>query len=265
VSVAIEVTKLVWDVPLPSTQKLVLVAMADFASGDGTNVFPGTARLARITGLTTRTIRKARKMLTGAGLLILERESTYTSPANYTVNLEKLRGLVHETQGMLPPERRSPPEADSSPEQGSAPEPEDRGGVNQVPGGGEPRSSKPPIEPPIEPPPRGGESDSSDAIDAAVEAAWERTPNKAEIRFPEKYKATIRRGLEEEHRAEARQSRKNRQHQESIDRCGRCNPDGIVLIETSDGARGERCTHDPTHYAGLEIATASDDTRKVPA
>jgi hypothetical protein len=263
VRVAIEVTKLVWDVELPPTETCVLLALADFASPDGSDVYPGTARVVHMTGYSDRTIRKVRQRFVQRRILLLDRPSTPTSPAHYTINLEELQRLRGGSGEKQTPERASPPEPDSAPEPGSPPDCEGRGGVNQVPGGGEPRSSKPPKEPPIEPPPGGSDLRRED-IEAEIEAAWEQTPDKTKIRSPKKYKDTIRQRLEGEHRAAAEQLRKTRQHQESIDACGRCNSAGIVLIETSGGPCGERCTHDPADYTGLEIATESDDARKLP-
>jgi hypothetical protein len=261
--VSVEVSRLAWEVELPPTEKFVLVALADFASPDGTDVFPSTALLARRTGWEERTIYKARSSLRKRGVLMTVKPATFNHPTIYRIDMKELGRLVGLSHGASPPERRSPPEPDSSPERGSAPEREGRGGVNQVPGGGEPRSSKPPKEPPIEPPPGGSDLRRED-IEAEIEAAWEQTPDKTKIRSPKKYKDTIRQRLEGEHRAAAEQLRKTRQHQESIDACGRCNSAGIVLIETSGGPCGERCTHDPADYTGLEIATESDDARKLP-
>lgn len=259
VPVAIEVTKLVWEAPLSRTEKLVLLALADHASADGTDVYPGTTRLARMTGLTHRTISKVRSAFVERGILLVDLPPTPASPGHYTINLEELRCLIEESRLTSPPERRSPPEPDSSPEPNSPPEPQGSGGVNQVPGGGEPRSSKPPIEPPREPPPGSGDARRED-IEAEVEAEWERTPNKAEVLFPEKYKAAIRHRKETEHRGAAEQRKKNLQHQATVDECSLCNRDGWVLLEPEGGAPfADRCTHNRDDYSEYKIATASGE------
>jgi hypothetical protein len=106
---AIEVTKLVWRASLPPSDNHVLLALADHASADGTDIFPGTARLASMTGYCERSIQKIRKRLTNSGLLVVTRSSTPTSPTRYRIDLQKLRQVANAVEPSSPPELSSPP------------------------------------------------------------------------------------------------------------------------------------------------------------
>jgi Helix-turn-helix domain len=66
---SIEALYWAWDQELRTTIKIVLVALANFADENGEHCFPSQARLARMTGLTERGIRKALAELERLGLI----------------------------------------------------------------------------------------------------------------------------------------------------------------------------------------------------
>jgi hypothetical protein len=251
---AIEVTRLVWTVPLSSSEKLILLALADHASADGTDIYPGTARLASMTGFTERWITKIRKRLVQAELLVVTKPPTPTTPAHYRIDLTELRRLSDTG------ELNSPPEPGSPPELSSPPEPDDPEGVNSVPRGGEPSSPKPPEEPPKEPPPAVDGTGAFADLEAEVEAEFQEAARKQKIQNPVAYKDVIRRRKAGERRAEEQQAKRLRQHQAVIDACNLCVQSGIVMWETEDGPLTDRCTHNPSDYEGYEIATAASDS-----
>src|SRR5690349_15143110 len=55
---SIKITSLVWELKLPPEQKLVLLAMADFADNTGKRCYPGKKRLSRMTGKSVRVIQR---------------------------------------------------------------------------------------------------------------------------------------------------------------------------------------------------------------
>jgi hypothetical protein len=256
---AIEVTKLVWRVPLAPGDNHVLLALADHASADGTNIFPGTARLASMTGYCERSIQKIRKRLVQSGLLIVTRKSTPTSPTHYRIDLEELRRRADTAELSSPPEPGSPPELSSPPE------PSDPEGVNSVPRGGEPSSPKPPREPPKEPPPPAAGSGASDDLEAGVEAEYQQAASRTTITNPDSYRAGIRRRIQEERRAAEENAERKRERQSTIDACNLCNRDGIILLETDDGPLTYQCTHNQRDYRRYEIATATTEPKNVMA
>lgn len=64
-----------WNQPLAPTQKLVLVALA-WHSDDGGTCWPSQARLARLSGLSERSVRRAAKDLEQRGLVRRLRRTT---------------------------------------------------------------------------------------------------------------------------------------------------------------------------------------------
>lgn len=61
-----------WELTLPSSQKMVLVAMADM-SDENESCYPGLDRLARMAGTSKSTVQRAVNALVDAGLLVRER------------------------------------------------------------------------------------------------------------------------------------------------------------------------------------------------
>lgn len=90
----------VYEIELAHPQQAVLVAMADHAQDDGTDVYPSIARLAWKTGYSDRQIKRIIKDLLGVGVLIEVTAATQHRPTEYVIFLDggtqkppfKLRG-----------------------------------------------------------------------------------------------------------------------------------------------------------------------------
>lgn len=89
----------VWDTDLPtaprsyddltisvSTQKLLLLALADHADSEGGGVRPAVARLVRMTGLCERSVRELLRSFRDRGLLVVERPATSRRPTEYRLS-----------------------------------------------------------------------------------------------------------------------------------------------------------------------------------
>jgi len=66
---SVKISTLVWQLELPRGHRLVLLAYADHASHDGTNVFPSVALIARKTGYSERSVQRITRRLVSQGLL----------------------------------------------------------------------------------------------------------------------------------------------------------------------------------------------------
>ena len=86
----------VFKLDLPSTDKFVLVAMADYAQDDGTRCYPSVAALARKTSLCERSVQYALRRLELAKLLIAQGVSNGRSTTTYIIAVENA------AQGVLP-------------------------------------------------------------------------------------------------------------------------------------------------------------------
>ena len=64
-----------WHWPLPPTQKLVLIALA-WHSDDGGTCWPSQARLARLSGFSERSVRRAARDLEQQNLIRRHRRTT---------------------------------------------------------------------------------------------------------------------------------------------------------------------------------------------
>lgn len=78
----------VWDLDLPHNKLIVLLAMADHADHQGSNVYPSQGLIAWKTGYSIRTIRRIIKSLEKDGLLVLESENT-GSTKRYSIDISK--------------------------------------------------------------------------------------------------------------------------------------------------------------------------------
>lgn len=231
---SIEVAKLVRKAPLNKGHKSLLLAMADYASADGSDVFPGTARLARDTGYSRRWIRKMRGDLIEMRLIVETQPPTPTRPAHYRINLDGVCRLVEKGEVSSPPEVASPPEVNH-------PRP-----LKSVPRPPEVSSPKPSLEPPLEPP-----DGAADELDREVEKAYRLQVEKGTpIGDPTAYKNTIRERLKPQFEEREREHTIRNATQAEIDACQLCNTDGIVAWETQEGRApgSERCTHSLVDY-----------------
>jgi len=69
---SIKVITDVWELDLPSSEKIVLLAYADHAAPDGTSIFPSMALMARKTGHSERSIQRITRSLEGKGYLFAD-------------------------------------------------------------------------------------------------------------------------------------------------------------------------------------------------
>lgn len=113
---SIAIMSAIWRTDLPTIDKFVAMKLADCASDDGRNIYPGVRAVARACSVSERRVQTALRNLEVAGLLVREREADARAhlPAVYRIDLTRLP----------PGERRSP-------------------GEPRAPGGGEPRSPAP--------------------------------------------------------------------------------------------------------------------------
>ena len=82
---------------LPQNEKLMLLAMADHASDDGHNVFPGTSRLAQKTSVTERAARRALTKLADRGYIRTENRKVWRgNPVVWEVDAARIYGEARE-------------------------------------------------------------------------------------------------------------------------------------------------------------------------
>ncbi len=81
----------VFELKLSRPEKYVLLAMADFASDDGTNVFPSVARLAWKLDLSERQVQRIIKRLKIAGILKVVKyaKGGTNNPVHYKIDLSQ--------------------------------------------------------------------------------------------------------------------------------------------------------------------------------
>lgn len=86
---------------LTPNQKLVMLALSDYAADDGTSIYPSIKTLASKTALSGSSIRNAiRELRNPDGLNLLTVVSHYTNrrPNRYAINVKNLRALSPDTQ-----------------------------------------------------------------------------------------------------------------------------------------------------------------------
>jgi hypothetical protein len=88
---SVEIMSKVWEMDLPTTKKLVLLALADHADDAGANVYPSVPRVAWKSGLSTRQTRRVMQQLRDDDeLLILVREGGGRGGTNeYRIDITK--------------------------------------------------------------------------------------------------------------------------------------------------------------------------------
>ena len=72
-------------------QLLLLLALADFASDDGGDVFPSVEKMAAKTRASRRTVQRNLRQLEDEGVLIEVRPASRRFPAEYRIVLEALQ------------------------------------------------------------------------------------------------------------------------------------------------------------------------------
>jgi hypothetical protein len=91
----------VWKAKLPTSEKMVLLIIADHASDDGTESWPSQRLIAEKASLTIRTVQRCINNLAAAGWLHMEKRAGGSvncrddrRPNKYTIHVGKLRGDI---------------------------------------------------------------------------------------------------------------------------------------------------------------------------
>lgn len=136
---SVRMMSLVWEMDLPTSEKMVLLVIADHADDDGENAWPSMATIARKASVSERQAQRLVKSLASSGFLSVEDQAggrrdmrNDRRPNRYTVHLN---GVTSTTP-------REPQRGDTEAPRG------DTGDANGV----TPTSPKPSIEPSLEPP-----------------------------------------------------------------------------------------------------------------
>lgn len=96
---SIRVMSEVWRTKLPTSEKMVLLVIADHASDDGDNAWPSQATIAERASCTIRTVQRCVNNLVRDGYVRMEKGAGGSAtcrddrrPHRYAINLAKLRG-----------------------------------------------------------------------------------------------------------------------------------------------------------------------------
>jgi hypothetical protein len=96
---SIRVMSEVWRTKLPTSEKMVLLVIADHASDEGDNAWPSQATIATRASCTIRTVQRCVNNLVREGYLRMEKGAGGSvncredrRPHRYTINLKRLRG-----------------------------------------------------------------------------------------------------------------------------------------------------------------------------
>lgn len=88
---SVDVMSAVWKARgLSHTEKLVLLRMADFASDDGTNIYPALDRLAGDTGCSRRTVQSTLRALEALGLITIHYKAGPHGTNRYDIDVANL-------------------------------------------------------------------------------------------------------------------------------------------------------------------------------
>jgi len=84
---SIKVTSQVWDLQLSHAQRLVLLALADYADETGGHVYPSVMRVAWKAGYSKRQTQRIMRGLEESGLLVLVAEANGIRPTTYRIDV----------------------------------------------------------------------------------------------------------------------------------------------------------------------------------
>lgn len=164
---SIEVMNLVWKSSLPTTEKMVLLVIADHANDDGGNSWPSIGTIAKKASISSRSAQRYIARLAEAGWITIRPQQGGTKemrddrrPNLYAINLERLNGVteVSSRHGVTDSPHGVTDEASR--------------GDNSNSHGVTPMSPKPSLEPSLEPP------KNKYADDSSFDAFWARYPRK---------------------------------------------------------------------------------------
>lgn len=164
---SIRIMSEVWKTKLPTSEKMVLLVIADHASDDGTEAWPSQRLIAEKASLTIRTVQRCINNLQAEGWLHMEKRAGGSincrddrRPNKYTIHLGKIRGEI-----VSPRKPRG--EIESIDEAKSAP----ATGRNL-------RPMNHPKEPPLETPQNADSSSDQEKISVAFEDFYKAYPRK---------------------------------------------------------------------------------------
>ena len=103
---SIRIMSMVFDASgMTSTQKLVMLALADHANEEGKSIYPSVQRVCDKTALGERVVRRTLSELRGedVGLIRVVRKSKFHSTTEYAINVKNLRSLVVERPALDAP------------------------------------------------------------------------------------------------------------------------------------------------------------------
>ena len=96
---SIRVMSEVWRTNLPTTEKMVLLVIADHANDEGVEAWPSQATIATKASISIRTVQRCVNNLVKAGYLKMEKHAGGSAtcredrrPHRYTINLNRVRG-----------------------------------------------------------------------------------------------------------------------------------------------------------------------------
>lgn len=89
----------VWESALPRTEKFTLLCLADFASDDGSRIFPSVAVIAAKTSTSERAVQRAINTLTALGILEVVAEAKFHRPREYRINRGAILSPLTDEQG----------------------------------------------------------------------------------------------------------------------------------------------------------------------
>lgn len=91
---SIKVSAICWKVPLPATEKLVLLRLADFANDAGFNIWPAVQTVANDCGVGIRAVQLTLKKLVKVGILVVMNQGGGRGRATeYAIDLDLLSAL----------------------------------------------------------------------------------------------------------------------------------------------------------------------------
>lgn len=90
------VSALCWKLRLSGTDKLILMRLADFASDDGTRIYPAVRSVADECGVSERCVQYTIRKLQAAGVLVMlgEGKGGRNRTTEYAIDIEAVRDFV---------------------------------------------------------------------------------------------------------------------------------------------------------------------------
>lgn len=82
---SVKVQAAVWDMDLPATDKLVLLALADHAHDDGSSAYPSIDHLAKKCSMHRRTVQRTLRDLEASGRIKVQKGATSRFPTMYQI------------------------------------------------------------------------------------------------------------------------------------------------------------------------------------